>query len=197
MTAPFTESPGFHSALLYTGLVALVAVGRGVELVVSHRHVRDALARGGREYGAAHYPLMVGLHVAFLVSCLAEVWLLRRGFRPAVGVPALLLLLLAVSLRYWTMATLGARWTTRVLVVPGDHAVKRGPFRFLRHPNYLAVALEILALPMVHGAWLTAGVFTGANALLLRRRIEVEESALREHTDWSRVFTDASEDPGG
>lgn len=183
-----------ESRWLYTALVALVAIGRGVELAISRRHVREALERGGREYGADHYPFMVGLHGAFLLSCVAEVWLLDRRFVPAVGLSALIVLILAVGLRYWVITTLGERWTTRVLVVPGDSVVTRGPFRFLRHPNYVAVALEILALPLVHGAWITSGLFTAANAALLRRRIEVEEAALAENTDWSRALGPVAKD---
>lgn len=166
------------SRLLYTVLVLLVAVQRLVELAVSKRHERSLRARGAVEAGAGHYPVMVALHTLFLVSCVAEVWLLGRPFVPWLGWAALAVLAAAQGLRYWTISTLGERWTTRVLVPPGEPLETGGPFRYLRHPNYLAVALEIAALPLVHAAWLTAVVFSFANALLLRVRIGVEERAL-------------------
>lgn len=166
------------SRLLYTLLVLLVAVQRLVELRVSKRHERSLRARGAVEAGAGHYPVMVALHTLFLVSCVAEVWLLDRPFVPWLGWTALAVLAAAQALRYWTISTLGERWTTRVLVPPAEPRIVGGPFRYLRHPNYLAVALEIAALPLVHAAWLTAVGFSLANALLLRVRIGVEERAL-------------------
>jgi methyltransferase len=168
------------SRLLYTVLVALVAVQRLVELRVSKRHERSLRERGAVEAGAGHYPVMVALHTLFLVACVAEVWWLGRPFVPWLGWPALAVLAAAQGLRYWTISTLGERWTTRVLVPPEEPLVAGGPFRFVRHPNYLAVALEIAALPLVHAAWLTALVFSLANAVLLRVRIGVEEKALTE-----------------
>jgi len=166
--------------LLFTGLVALVALQRLGELALAGRNRRWLLAQGGREVGAGHYPAMVALHIAFLVSCLAEVWGLDRPFVPWLAVGALAVLVLATGLRYWTLRTLGRRWTTRVIVLPGAPRIESGPYRFLAHPNYLAVVLEIAALPLVHTAWLTAAVFTVANALLLTVRIRVEERGLSE-----------------
>jgi methyltransferase len=164
--------------LLYTGLVVLVALQRLIELAVSKRNERRLRARGAVEAGAAHYPWMVALHTAFLVSCLAEVWLLPRPFVAPLAAVALAVLAAASALRVWTLSTLGERWSARVLVLTGAPPVVGGPYRHLRHPNYLAVVLEIAALPLVHTAWLTALVFTVANAVLLRVRIGVEEAAL-------------------
>ncbi|UER55146.1 hypothetical protein HJG43_12040 [Kineosporiaceae bacterium SCSIO 59966] len=162
-------------------LVALVVAARVAELAVARRHLRWAVARGGVEHGAGHYPVMVLMHTAFLVACLVEVVLLDRPFLPWLAWPALAVLLAAHALRWWCVAALGRRWTTRVVVLPGEPLVTRGPYRWLRHPNYLAVALEILALPLVHTAWLTAVVFTVLNAaLLLGVRIPVEERALAQ-----------------
>jgi methyltransferase len=121
---------------------------------------------------------MAVLHAAFLFSCALEVVLLRRPFPGALGWTALCAFLLAQVLRYWAIASLGDRWNVRVIVVPGDVPVVRGPYRFLRHPNYLAVAVEMVALPLVHGAFLTAIVFSTLNAALLRLRIRTEELAL-------------------
>lgn len=162
-------------------LVALVAGARVVELVVARRHLRWLVERGGVEHGAGHYPVMVALHTVFLVACLVEVALLDRPFLPWLGWPALAVLVAAHVLRWWCIAVLGQRWTTRVVVLPGEPLVTRGPYRWLRHPNYVAVALEILALPLVHTAWLTAVVFTVLDAaLLLGVRIPVEERALAQ-----------------
>lgn len=173
-----SQLSGVDTRILYTLLVALVAGERLVELVVSRRNVRRLLARGGVEAGAGHYPVMVLLHSAFLVACPLEVWLLGRPFVPPLAAAMTALLALTMALRYWVVATLDGRWTTRVVVVPGEAPVTGGPYRWLRHPNYLGVVLEILALPLIHTAWLTAAVFTAANAGLLRRRLRVEEAAL-------------------
>lgn len=162
----------------YTLLVVLVALERAVELVVSRRHAAWALAQGGREAGRGHYPVMVALHTGLLVGCVVEPWALERPFVPALGWPMLALVVAAQGLRWWCVATLGRRWTTRVLVLPGRPRVTGGPYRWLRHPNYVAVVVEGLALPLVHGAWLTAAVFTVLNGALLAVRIRCEEAAL-------------------
>ena len=174
---------GFDSRFAYTALVGLVAIQRLGELVVSRRNFGRLRNRGGFEVGGGGYPWIVALHSAFLVSCVAEVWLLQRPWKIEVAVVASLLLVVALGLRWWTLATLGARWTTRVVVVPGEHLVKTGPYRWLRHPNYLAVVVEIAAIPMIHSAWLTAVIFSAANLAILRHRIAAEERALREFAD--------------
>lgn len=173
-----TELLGRDTRVLYTVLVLLVALQRLAELALSRRHERRLRSRGAVEVGAGHYPWMVALHAAFLASCLAEVWWLARPFVPVLAAIALAVLVAATGLRIWTLRTLGGLWTTRVLVLPGAALVTGGPYRYLRHPNYLAVVLEVAALPLVHTAWATALAFSGANAFLLRRRIRVEERAL-------------------
>jgi methyltransferase len=176
--------------ILYTILVAAVAVGRLIELRIAERHRRSLLARGGVEAGAGHYPWMVALHTAFLVSCPLEVWLLDRLFLPALAAAMLALLLGAVALRWWVIATLGERWTTRILILPGASPVAGGPYRYLRHPNYLAVMAEIAALPLVHTAWATALAFSVLNIWLLRVRIRAEEAALAGASDYQEVLGD-------
>lgn len=166
------------SVALFTFLLAAVALERLAELVVSTRHARDALARGGREWGRGHYPPMVALHTALLAGALIEVLLLDRPFLPALGWPMLAVVLLAQALRWWCIRTLGDAWSTRVIVVPGAALVRTGPYRRLRHPNYVAVVAEGLALPLVHTAWLTAASFTLLNAALLAVRVRVEDRAL-------------------
>jgi methyltransferase len=166
------------SLALFTVLVALVGLERLAELVVSKRNAAWSMSRGGLEVGRGHYPPMVVLHTGLLVGALVEVWVRRPGFVPAVGYPMLALVLASQALRWWCIATLGHRWNTRVIVVPGLPLVREGPYRWLSHPNYVAVVVEGLALPLVHSAWVTASAFTVANAALLTVRIRVENAAL-------------------
>jgi methyltransferase len=169
----------------YLGLLALLVAERLLELRLSSRHARRLLARGGVEAGRGHYGPMVAFHVAFLVSCCAEA-LVRPPPPLALALAALAGALLAQALRWWAIATLGERWSTRVIVLPGAAPVTGGPYRLVRHPNYLAVALELLCVPLVAGAWHTALVFTVGNAILLAVRIGAEERALGE--PWERAF---------
>lgn len=173
-------SEGIDSRMVYTSLVAMVAVMRLIELAISRRNIARLEARGGIEVGRSLYPWMVAVHTLFLVACVAEVWLLHRPFILPIAAIALGLLVAAAALRIWVMVTLGERWSTRVIVLPESAPVTGGPFRWMRHPNYLAVVVEIVALPMVHTAWLTAVVFSLANAFVLSSRIRTEEKALVE-----------------
>ena len=179
----------FDSRSLYLLLIALVAVQRLAELAISKRNLALALAGGGKEVESGHYPVMVVLHTAFLIACPVEVYALDRPFVPVLGIVCGIVLLAATALRYWAIGTLGRRWNTRIVVVPGAPPVVGGPFRYLRHPNYLAVILEIAFLPLLHGAWITAAVFTLANAALLRVRIAAEEKALAEASGYERAFS--------
>lgn len=163
----------------YLALLAGTAAERLLELVVSARNARWALARGGRETGRGHFPAMVLLQAGLGVGCVAEPLLAGRPFLPALGVPAVVVVLASQALRYWCILSLGRRWNTRIVVVPGLPLVKRGPYRFLPHPNYLIVAAEGIALPLVFTGWITATLFTVLNAvLLLGFRIPAEERAL-------------------
>ncbi|MFK4148860.1 isoprenylcysteine carboxyl methyltransferase family protein [Streptomyces sp. NPDC004065] len=164
----------------YTLVVLAVGAERVAELLVARRNAAWTLARAGVEHGRGHYPVMVALHSGLLVCCLLEPALAGRPFLPALGWTALALAASAQALRWWCITSLGPYWNTRVIVVPGGRLVGTGPYRFLRHPNYLAVVVEIAALPLVHGAWLTATVFTLANAALLAVRIRCENAALAQ-----------------
>jgi len=167
--------------IAYLALVLATGVERLFELVISTRNARWAFARGGVEYGRGHFPAMVVLHTGLLVACVAEVYLLDRPFIPLLGWPMLAIVVLCQAARYWIIASLGHQWNTRVIVVPGLGRVERGPYRFawLRHPNYVVVAIEGIALPLVHTAWVTAILFTVLNAvLLLAFRIPTENRAL-------------------
>lgn len=176
---------------LFWVVLGLTAVERLAELVVSARNARWSFERGGVESGRGHFPAMVALHSALLVGCAVEVVVADRPFVPWLGWPALVLVVVSQVLRWWCIGVLGRRWNTRVIVVPGLPLVDRGPYRWLRHPNYVVVVLEGLALPLVHSAWLTAVVFTVLNAvLLLRFRIPAEERALSGVTQGDETLTD-------
>lgn len=176
---------------LYLGIWGLVLLERGAELVLSKRNADAAIAQGGVEAGRGHWPVMVGLHVLFPLACIAEVLVLDRPFVPALAIACGVGLLLSMGLRYWAIATLGQRWNARILVVPDLPAVgATGPYRFVRHPNYVAVIAEFIFLPLLHGAWLTALTFSIANGLLLRIRIAAEEAALREHCGYDAAHGD-------
>ncbi|MDQ4004659.1 MAG: hypothetical protein M3259_12635 [Actinomycetota bacterium] len=159
--------------------VTLVATQRLLELVLSRRNERRVRARGAVERGRGHYPLMVALHALWIASTLVE-GILRGPDVPALWPVPLALFLLAQALRYWSVFSLGESWNTRILVVPGAKLVKRGPYKYLDHPNYVVVVVEILAFPLIFGAWVTALVFTALNAALLYVRIREEDRALAE-----------------
>ncbi|AKT36467.1 isoprenylcysteine carboxyl methyltransferase [Chondromyces crocatus] len=166
------------SQALYLGFLGFLAVERLAELHLSSRNAAWAFARGGVEMGQGHYPIMAAFHTLFLGACATEVLFLDRAFPGALGWMALALAALAQGLRYWAVSTLGPRWNTRVIVVPGLAPVVGGPYRFLRHPNYVAVMMEMAVVPLIHGAWISAVLFSVGNALLLWVRIRAEERAL-------------------
>jgi methyltransferase len=163
---------------VYYLLILAIGIERLAELIVSKRNARWAFANGGKEFGHNHYPVMVTVHAALLLGCVVEVWALHRPFIAWLGWPMLALVVLSQALRWWCVRTLGHRWNTLVIVVPQAPLIRRGPYRWLHHPNYVAVVVEGIALPLVHTAWLTAACFTLANALLLTVRIRVENAAL-------------------
>ena len=164
--------------IAFTVLVGLVGVERIAELVVSTRNAAWSRERGGIETGVGHFPFMVVLHIALLVGALVEAWLRRPDVPSLLAWSMLALVLASQVLRWWCIATLGRRWNTRVIVVPGLPPITSGPYRIFRHPNYVAVVIEGVALPLVHAAWITAVVFTVLNAGLLSVRIRAEDAAL-------------------
>jgi methyltransferase len=153
-------------------ILAFVTLQRLGELWLANRNTRRLLANGAREEQPAHYPLIVAVHASWLLA----LWLLAPG-RPIVW-PLLVVFALLQLARVWVIATLGPRWTTRIIVLPEAPLVKRGPFRFVSHPNYIVVAAEIAVLPLVFGLWIVALVFTILNAAILTIRIRAENRAL-------------------
>lgn len=162
----------------FRALILAVAVERVAELAVSQRNLRWSRQRGGVEHGAGHYPVMVALHAGLLAGALAEAHLGRRRVDPRLAWPMVSLVVASQALRWWCIRSLGPHWNTRVVVVPGLPLVARGPYRFLRHPNYVAVVLEGAALPLAGSAWITATAFTALNLPLLAVRISAEDAAL-------------------
>jgi methyltransferase len=154
-------------------LLALVAVQRLAEVAYAERNTRALIARGAREAGRGHYPLIVLLHAAWLVAIL----MMLPEVRVIFWLPLVLFLLLQAA-RVWVIATLGPYWTTRIITLDEAPLVRRGPYRFVRHPNYLIVAGEILLLPLALGEWQVAAVFTLLNGAMLAWRIRAEDAAL-------------------
>jgi len=166
------------SLYAYLAFLAALAAERMFHLALAARNARRAFAMGAVEHGRGHYPVMAAFHALFLLSAAGEAIVLKRPFPGALGWVALGGALSAQALRYWSIASLGQRWNTRIIVFPGAPPVSRGPYRFMRHPNYLAVIVEVACVPLIHGCWLTALVFSIGNAALLSVRIRAEEAAM-------------------
>ena len=172
----------------YLALVGLVAVQRLMELRISARHQAQILADGGYEVAPEQMGWMRALHSLWLVSCCLEVSLLQREQSMAIITVAGLGLLVGQALRWEAISTLGPRWTVTIMILPEAPPQVGGIYGRIRHPNYLGVVLEIAALPLLAGAWWTAGVFTLGNAILLRHRIGREETALEQSGGYLEAF---------
>jgi methyltransferase len=166
------------SEIAFLALLAAVGVGRLLEMRLSRRHQRALAARGARREPEPGFGAMVALHTGVLVASAVEVVGLHRPFSLALGVPALVAFALANGLRWWVIATLGPHWNVEVVSSLALGVVTSGPYRFVRHPNYVAVFVELLALPLVHGAWITALAGAALHVPVLRRRLAVEEAVL-------------------
>ena len=153
-------------------ILAVVTLERLVELPIAQANTKRLIAAGAYEVAQGHYPLIVALHALWI----ATLWWLAPG-RP-VSLPLLALFGLVELGRIWVLLTLGQRWTTRIIVVPGETLVRRGPYRFLNHPNYVVVVAEIALLPLIFGLWRTAVIFSLLIAVLLILRVREENRAL-------------------
>lgn len=175
---------------LFTVILGAVVAARLLELVYARRNTARLLAEGAQEVGAGHYPFIVALHAAWLISL---AWFVPTN---AAAEPLLLLLfLLTQGLRIWVLVSLGRYWTTRIITLPGVPLIQRGPYRFLRHPNYLVVVLEIALLPLCFGAWEIALIFSLLNACLLFWRIRTENAALSERRRLEGDLTHGDDQP--
>lgn len=166
---------------MFAVLFSYLMLQRLAELILAERNRRWALSHGGQEWDHRHYRVIVAVHILFYFSLWLEWRFWSSGWS---GLWPIWLGLLAAAqvLRLWTILALGRRWNTRIIVVPKMELVTRGPYRFIRHPNYVAIIVELIAVPALCGAYRTAVIFSLANAWILARRIPQEELALRR---WS------------
>ena len=156
-------------------IVAFLVVQRLAELCLARRNHRALLARGAVEVGRRHYPAMVALHAGWLLALPATI-----DPRAAVSLPLLAVFVLLECGRAWVIATLGSRWTTRIVVLPGAPSIRSGPYRYVKHPNYLIVCGELAVVPLMFGAWILAATASVLNLLVLRARLQVENAALEK-----------------
>ena len=168
-------------------LIAFVIAQRLVELRIARRNELWMKKQGAKEYGERHYIFMVLIHVSFFVSLIAEVFFVRRGLSPYW--PFFLAVFILVQLaRVWVIASLGKYWNTKIIVLPNIQVVAKGPFKYVRHPNYLIVTIELIVIPLIFQAYFTAIIFFVLNQVILAIRIPAEEKALRENTDYGERF---------
>lgn len=181
-------------SVLFGGIFSLLVIQRLGELLLAKRNERWMKERGAQEIGQDHYKYIVLLHISFLLAVSVETAL--RGFSLSIFWTVMLgIFVLAQFLRFWTIKSLGRFWNTKIIVLPDANVVKKGPYRYLKHPNYMIVVLEILSLPLIFSSYITAIVFTLLNGfLLLKVRIPIEEKALKDVTDYRLVFSNVNED---
>jgi methyltransferase len=182
---------GIGVSEMFYGVIVFVIIQRVVELFIAKRNEKWIKNKGGIELGQRHYNLIVAIHILFLVSLVSEVFLLKKELISFWQI-LVILFVFTQGLRIWAITSLGRFWNTKILVLPNATIKSKGPYQFLRHPNYVVVALEILILPLLFSAWATAIVFTIVNALILAVRIPEEEKALMAHTNYKDVFATKS-----
>ncbi len=175
------------SRVAWTVLVVLVAAQRVWELRRSARNEARLRAMGGVEHAPGQMTWMRALHATWLAAMLAEVWLLDAPFIPALAVVATLVFGIGQGIRMMAIHELGPRWTVKIMTVPGEEAMTTGLFKYIRHPNYVGVVLEIAALPLIHGAFVTSTIWSVSNVMLLRARIRAEEAALRADAHYEQT----------
>ena len=173
--------------MLFIIVITIVIIQRLVELIIARRNEKWMRSKGAFEIGADHYPLMVFMHVAFFISLLLEVLVFDRVLSPF-WIALLTLFLIAQAARMWCLISLGKFWNTKIIILPGADVVRKGPYKFIRHPNYLIVTTELLVLPLLFSAYFTAIFFTLLNIWMLSIRIPTEEKALKEATNYEEVF---------
>ena len=173
--------------MLFYIIITIVIIQRLVELIIAKRNEKWMRSQGAFEAGAGHYPIMVSLHMAFFISLILEVLLLDRSLSP-LWIMLLIIFLLAQIARIWCLTSLGRFWNTKIIILPGADVVRKGPYQFIRHPNYVIVATELLVLPLLFSAYFTAIIFSLLNLWMLSVRIPTEEKALKEATNYQMKF---------
>ncbi len=177
------------SVIAFLGLLLAVAALRLVELRISKQHQKEMLARGAAKIDEPKFRWMVLLHAAVLIGAALEVVLLRRPFIPWLAAPVLVIFLAANAVRWWVIRTLGEHWNVQVMDSTRLGVVTSGPFRYVRHPNYAAVFAEMLALPLIHTAWITAAAGTIAHLGVLAQRLSTEERVLLANPDYRSAMS--------
>ncbi|MBM7609559.1 methyltransferase [Lysinibacillus composti] len=173
--------------MVFFMIVSFVIAQRLIEVSVAKRNEKRMLRKGAYEVGASHYPVMILLHVSFFISLIVEVLLVDRPLSP-IFLLLFIIFICTQALRIWCLSTLGEYWNTKIIILPGANVVKKGPYMFIRHPNYLVVCVEILLLPTMFQAYFTAIMFTLLNFIMLSVRIPLEEKALMEATNYTSEF---------
>ncbi|MBM6619308.1 isoprenylcysteine carboxyl methyltransferase family protein [Bacillus suaedaesalsae] len=180
--------------MLFILFVSIIVLQRVLELYIARKNEKWMKGQGGVEYGQEHYPIMVTMHIMFFVALLVEVLVLNKQLSS--WWPVLLsLFFVTQAIRIWALSSLGKYWNTKIIVLPNTSIVKKGPYKYFRHPNYTIVALEILVIPMLFEAFWTAVIFTILNVLMLSVRIPLEEKALMSVTDYTEQFKEISRFP--
>ncbi|KXH86889.1 isoprenylcysteine carboxyl methyltransferase family protein [Sporosarcina sp. HYO08] len=177
--------------MIFASVMIFVILQRLVELFIAKRNEKWMLNQGAFEVGAAHYPAMVVMHISFFATLIIEVTLFDRALSPLLDYLFGAFLLLQTA-RIWCLTSLGRFWNTKIIILPGAEVVRKGPYRFMRHPNYTIVTLELLILPLLFSAYLTTIIFAVLNAWMLSIRIPAEEKALREATDYGQTMLRAT-----
>lgn len=173
--------------MLFYIVITIVIAQRLVELIIANRNEKWMRSQGAFEAGAGHYPIMVSMHMAFFISLILEVLVIDRPLS-SLWIPLLVLFLMAQIARFWCLTSLGRFWNTKIIILPGADVVRKGPYQFIRHPNYVIVATELLVLPLMFSAYFTAIVFSLLNLWMLSVRIPIEEKALKEVTNYKEEF---------
>lgn len=176
------------SRIIFTGIAIAIMVQRLFELRISKRNAKQLIAQGGKVHHDNSIQLVKGLQIGWFAAMLTEVWVLDRPFIPGLAAIALFATVAGQYLRYLSMQALGLRWTLPIVTLPGVSAVDTGIYRYLRHPNWLGVILEILAVPLIHSAYLSAIFFSIANVFLLMQRVQSEETALKIDNNYEALF---------
>ncbi|WP_042471737.1 isoprenylcysteine carboxyl methyltransferase family protein [Bacillus ndiopicus] len=167
--------------------ILIVILQRFAELIIARKNERWLRAEGAYEVGTSHYPYMLAMHSSFFIVLILEVTLEKIVLSPLFSL-LLLLFILVQGLRIWCIYSLGRFWNTKIFILPNAPVIQKGPYRFLRHPNYIVVSLEILLLPFMFQAYFTAFIFTLLNVIILSVRIPIEERALRQATNYNEAF---------
>ena len=173
--------------MVFYGFICLIILQRSVELMIAKRNEQQLKKQGALEYGIEHYPWMLLLHTGFFTVLILEVITLNRELS-ALWMLWLTLFVLAQIGRMWVIHTLGMHWNTKIIVLPNSKVIVKGPYKYIKHPNYVIVATEILVTSLLFNAFFTCMIFSFLNLLMMKVRIPIEERAMKENTEYASVF---------